>query len=555
METAQYEDLITEITTKAQGVFLWIYLVVRSLHEGLTNCDSIEVLQRRIRALPADLEQYFRHILDSVDPLYRQSMIRTFHIASGAPKPMPLMLYHFLAKEFENEGFSLQAPVRQLTGKEITFHHERTSRQLNGRCKGLLEVHANDTESTYLGYQVDFLHRTVRDFLRTKEMNEYLTPEGKDYEGSSIATLKGFSVLLKSIPLNLVDMSGGGSVSRLLADTFYFAHNAELECGQPQTELLEDLHYTLRVYASATGKPIPWYAGCYESDSERSLPRCETFLEFAIQNGLPLYVQDQINRPSRRHDIKQPLLHCALRFLPPANAFEPDLTPVVCLLLGMGHEPNQKLDDGNTVWCSFLASWAAEMSRQDSPCQSESAIKHRRHLIELLINRAADPNARSVDGKVAWALLLFAALDRDLTAAAYAEMAQTIKVLLRAGADPMWLFDKQSASRVTIWADFTSKLVSFDGWMHLEGSSRPLKQEFASKIACLLLKYGADPDALAKKSVLTWFPPRLALPLLDMAEEKKREEAAMFHDAVQEQMPHRFSAVNWAKCAVRGALG
>lgn len=551
METEQYQDLVTEITTKAQGVFLWIYLVVRSLHEGLTNGDSVSTLQRRIRTLPADLEQYFKHILDSVDPLYRQAMIRTFHVATSSPKPLPLIMYHFLSKEFENDGFSLQAPVHQLSHKEIDFHHERTRRQLNGRCKGLLEVHKNDSERTYLGYQVDFLHRTVRDFLRTKEMDEYLTPEHQNC-GPSTSTLKGFAALLKSIPFDMVDMSDGGSVSRLLADTFYFAYHAELESGKPQTELLDDIHLTLRLYSSTTGKRIPWYSGCYESHQLGCHPRCEAFLEFAIQKGLSLYVRGQLGHPSRSHEFKRPLLHSALRLLPPIGNFEPDLTSVVRLLLDAGHGPNQKLEcTGETAWCSFLAQWAQELSESDCQSRSAASIHHRRRLIELLLSRGADPNVRPTREYTAWYKLLLSTVRYPLPVAAISDTVGIFEAFFQAGADI-------AVAHFIGGSDLPHFLRAVEASMveqaTMSTSDRQAKLEFLSKIFRLLLKHGADPDSIDDSKISKLFPARLVLPILDLLAEKRQAEAATFRDAVQEQpfsYPTGFGkpVVEWAKSA------
>ncbi|KAF2213466.1 hypothetical protein CERZMDRAFT_39099 [Cercospora zeae-maydis SCOH1-5] len=47
------ESLCSEVVTKAQGVFLWVTLTVRSLLEGLDENDNI--LRRRLDELPSDL--------------------------------------------------------------------------------------------------------------------------------------------------------------------------------------------------------------------------------------------------------------------------------------------------------------------------------------------------------------------------------------------------------------------------------------------------------------------------------------------------------------------
>jgi hypothetical protein len=64
--------LVTAIVNASQGVFLWVFLVVRSLLGGLTNDDRIVDLIRRLNELPTDLEEYFDCIITSVNPFYRQ---------------------------------------------------------------------------------------------------------------------------------------------------------------------------------------------------------------------------------------------------------------------------------------------------------------------------------------------------------------------------------------------------------------------------------------------------------------------------------------------------
>jgi hypothetical protein len=54
-----YQDLVQDIAEKAQGVFLWVFLAVRSLLSGLTHADSIATLQKRLCRFPPTLEGYF----------------------------------------------------------------------------------------------------------------------------------------------------------------------------------------------------------------------------------------------------------------------------------------------------------------------------------------------------------------------------------------------------------------------------------------------------------------------------------------------------------------
>jgi len=80
--------LIRDISTKSSGVFLWVYLVTRSLKDGLSNGDSISDLQRRVDGFPSDLEDYFMHILGRLEPFYLQQTKKFFRIALERPAPL-----------------------------------------------------------------------------------------------------------------------------------------------------------------------------------------------------------------------------------------------------------------------------------------------------------------------------------------------------------------------------------------------------------------------------------------------------------------------------------
>ncbi|CAK7216772.1 hypothetical protein SBRCBS47491_002941 [Sporothrix bragantina] len=63
----QAEELACYITEHAKGVFLWVFLVTKSLREGVIDGDTFNDLKRRLNAVPTELEPYFKHMLDRVD--------------------------------------------------------------------------------------------------------------------------------------------------------------------------------------------------------------------------------------------------------------------------------------------------------------------------------------------------------------------------------------------------------------------------------------------------------------------------------------------------------
>ena len=163
-------------------MFLWVYLVIRSLYDGLDNSDTLAILNARLKSIPADLEQFFQKIIDSIDPVYKQSLAETFSIAVCADEPQPLMLYSVL------DSFSQENQVEPFRLSAVTQRNINMKRQINGRSKGLLECLPNSHASEFWSYRVEFLHRTLRDYLQLEVMESFLEKQRrKEFQSRSCA--------------------------------------------------------------------------------------------------------------------------------------------------------------------------------------------------------------------------------------------------------------------------------------------------------------------------------------------------------------------------------
>jgi hypothetical protein len=97
----RYLELVQQIVKKAEGVFLWVSLVVQSLLRGLTSSDRMSDLQRRIELLPLSLEDFFKHMLESIEKVYRKDTFKAFQYVLHAPPsgPIPLIVFSYLDEE------------------------------------------------------------------------------------------------------------------------------------------------------------------------------------------------------------------------------------------------------------------------------------------------------------------------------------------------------------------------------------------------------------------------------------------------------------------------
>lgn len=180
----RYQDLVQQLVNKSAGVYLWVFLVVRSLLRGFTHGDRVSDLQRRVSLLPADLESYFRQILDSVEDVYQSQTLKMFHYALRAPPSGPIPLIIFSHLDEEDPDFAVRLKPRfthHMNTIDIKMREEEMLRRLDGRTKGLLEVPSVcipydylQDEHRYRVTTVDFLQRTVKDFLLTREMRKML---------------------------------------------------------------------------------------------------------------------------------------------------------------------------------------------------------------------------------------------------------------------------------------------------------------------------------------------------------------------------------------------
>lgn len=192
--------LVTDIKTKAEGVFLWVTLVVRLLISGMEAGDDISDLQRKLCSLPGDLKDLYWRMMDKMQPEYQTQaaeMFQLFHRWNCRIKDQPLrtLIMAFAVKPF-SEAF--RRPVEPLDHVTLDWERRTIEARIRSRCCGLLEVSRrmttvpfhwttvrNTTQLTGLetvgvgsntqghfcfDLAVSYLHRTVAEFLLTKDV-------------------------------------------------------------------------------------------------------------------------------------------------------------------------------------------------------------------------------------------------------------------------------------------------------------------------------------------------------------------------------------------------
>jgi hypothetical protein len=171
------QDLAFEIRKRAEGVFLWVHLVVWELMDGLGENDDIATLQRRLDMLPEDLEKFFKHIIESVARVYRSYTAKCLLLAQRAREPLPVMAYAFLYEEGEDPAALTRLTVSPMSREDIREKRVLVATRISSWCKGLIEVKEMPTANTWeplRKHRVDFLHLSVKDFIVTPYMQGFL---------------------------------------------------------------------------------------------------------------------------------------------------------------------------------------------------------------------------------------------------------------------------------------------------------------------------------------------------------------------------------------------
>jgi hypothetical protein len=211
-------ELVTEIVTKASGVFLWVMVVVRSLLQGLRNRDDIEDLRRRLKELPSDLNSLYTHMLRHLEPLYREQASRTFRIYQVLPAYQENITS--LSLELAVSGAAEQAAARTncaMDEDEIRSRCDHLDVYLKTRCVGLLETHnqeearIDDNPFLFRGFalilstgrrrlllaRVAYLHRTVKDFLSTEDVQTVMLNTTKPDFNSHIHIAISYVIMIE----------------------------------------------------------------------------------------------------------------------------------------------------------------------------------------------------------------------------------------------------------------------------------------------------------------------------------------------------------------------
>ena len=435
----------TEIAKKASGVFLWVDLVVRSLLQGLRNSDRISDLQKRLRALPDDLENVYQGLFNSIEPFYFQHASQLFQIHRAASRQLSLLDFSFADEE--DIQYALKADIKPLSAIEKRFRCEEMLRRLNSRCRGFLEFSSKPTagrrgthgrrpdqshhqyssdasdsdeiDSSYAsdssqesstsldiykplpstpaavaetqeidtdvlaGLKVEYIHRSARDFLEKPEIWEkVLTATATTFDAH--LAICGMHIL-KLKTLISRDVTASNLWKQIIPCLIHFGE-VDSAFDELQSPLIDQLETAMHQHG-------------YTADFKAYLPA------IVVKFGIETYIRANLKRgtfPFEDH-AGEPLLDCTVlhqsrisglgRYIDVRNESRNPPLPNVAimkLLLEHGADPNQRYER-STPWQNLFVQ--AAKARPYSPAYGLELKKRWLDSIELFLQHGADPMA------------------------------------------------------------------------------------------------------------------------------------------------------------------
>lgn len=281
-------------------------------------------------------------------------MSTTLSLALEAREPLCLEIYSFHDLEYVDENYAFKEPAEVMT-RDLTALNKifrSVSRRINGRCKGLLERN---------GDRMEFLHRTVYDFLRTDEMSEFLRDHTRNSYSPSLSLLKAYLAWIKRSTFACENLwmrnepmpQINGFVTRLRQGLQY-ARLTELQGESSMaltTALLDNMEHSITRMLSR---------GQIEM-TDPSLAR-DIFRQLVLEAGVGDYVRSKLNADpkfftGRYADWFQSPLYLVLS--PSCKLTAEDQHWILDELLKGGHDPQQLSSHPqaiyiNSPWCHLF---------------------------------------------------------------------------------------------------------------------------------------------------------------------------------------------------------
>lgn len=330
-------ELMVEIAKRAQGVFLWVKLIVDQLLKEWDKNRFISMLRAKLEELPHGLQELYKHILKRIAKRDPKASFITIELVLRSQRPLSLLELSLMVAFISNlekhdiaRQFSTEVTARMEQGVESRKDlFKDLRRMLQDRCMGLLEVQeifASTAEDNASPVQEDytrtvqFLHQTAKEYLNNSKILQTILK----VEAKSTLEVQDGSMMFLQFCRQWIDPSN--SVRRILKykaeeEVLLYAPLVEEATTKSSVDLLNQkissktkflYNLDLELRKGDAGEFWP-QSHCEEFPNSTSTWK-SNFLAFAVMRGMRNYVAERLNQDRLLVNLKpgRPLLHYAV---------------------------------------------------------------------------------------------------------------------------------------------------------------------------------------------------------------------------------------------------
>jgi hypothetical protein len=453
MEIDYAGNLILEIAEKAQGVFLWVDLVTKSLLQGFRNADRVAHLRQRLEQLPGDLEDLYLKMFGSIDPFYTAQASQYFQLIMAGAGQLSALNFYFAEEEY-SDGTLLSkiGPLTEIQRQAIY----KTIKTRLGCCKGFLEI-PNPIPSYEPDYvdepiatspvepslpcndidydendvsdiascsgaiadpflltpedkleieivpeaerKITYLHRTAKDFLESPNMRKRTLSMSPPGYTPYLSILDSYLLMIKSLP---VEKFTRKNLWHIILSCLEIAAVAESTTGLPVAKQLDTLDKTATVLFrehNLCEENRHWTTTRWTSPGTQHevgfLPlaaeyNLKLYIASKLELGVPIFVSGG-GRPILDFVIEDYGIYPSLsESLTSGGAVLPNMQ-VIKLLLARGEDPNFQFGS-STTWSRVLdGASRITKSPEMEDNQKHLLLEHWADIVAVFIAHEADP--------------------------------------------------------------------------------------------------------------------------------------------------------------------
>jgi len=285
-----YVDLVEKVASASEGVFLWASLAIRALLNAVARYDPIDSLEKQLEGIPRDFNALYEKLFMSIDPADRVKAFKLLLLVAETPRWVGILNAQCITwlRDLEDDPeFPTHCEFKPYTDKEIERRHLEAKAQVDSLTKGLVEVTAKDGRSCFYQKQLQFFHRTVRDFVRQSQAIQEFVTKCPDFTG--ITTYA--RLLLTELYFVNTDHVDSTAYSNILS---------EYEYPENVDGLLDafgrayDYHNKLSETSGKTPVPFCGFATELENSGSGRAYGAKSFLHFMAKEGFVNYIQRKI---------------------------------------------------------------------------------------------------------------------------------------------------------------------------------------------------------------------------------------------------------------------